>query len=105
MWEQQGSLYTVRRIGNVFHVKKFDEHFNYIKTYHVRQYRSYHYLCDRICPQHEQPKCKHRTLVKIFIRKERVNKGWFYDWHLQLWEPPLTSLLHRMYDRVYMREV
>ncbi len=101
-WEDSGELYTVKsRVKNHFTVTKFNEFFWPIKTYHVRRGRRRWMLCE--CPDKIKPMCKHRRLIQIFEKGGWVNKGWFFDWVDQSWEPPLTWPIHRTVDRVRLK--
>lgn len=100
IWE--GSLYTVRRGPSGFVIVKFDDFFNPIETYHMRRGRRRVLSCD--CPQSREHKCKHRTMLLIFEEKQRVHRGWFFDWDDHSWEPPLTWPISQSEIRIRLRD-
>lgn len=42
------------------------------------------------CPAGHRPKCKHRTMVPIFVTAKHVDDGWFLDWDTRLWQRPIA---------------
>lgn len=44
------------------------------------------------CPQGHKPKCKHRTMLRLFLTQAHVDDGWFLDWSTRLWRHPVGEV-------------
>jgi hypothetical protein len=82
------ALYTVREIGfDSFRVVKFDQYVNVLGFYLV--WKTKDWECN--CPQGGRLDCRHRIILRIFQRENRVNSGWLYDFDGQRWERPMND--------------
>lgn len=80
-------LYQIRTEGNRYRVVKFNSWWNVIAIYYV--FRSNHrYHCD--CPRNAIISCRHRRMVLIFKRDNKIDTGWFYDYTTGIWEKPVN---------------
>ncbi len=79
-------LYTIRRIPSGFRVIKFDDLFNVVTEYELIQ-RSWGLQC--ACFAANKETCRHREMAALFIRLNRVDKGWFYNYGARLWVKPI----------------
>ena len=42
-----------------------------------------------MCPAGHKPKCRHRTMLPLFLAHHHVDDGWFLDWDTRLWRHPV----------------
>lgn len=76
--------YTVRTQRGGYRVIKFDFLLNVECVYNVRSRN-----CD--CHQYMRPTCKHRRMVDLFLRLERIDRGYFFCYDTDQWFLPLTE--------------
>lgn len=86
-------VYTVSQLGLVFEVKKFDEDFNYLQTYHATEMgqNDANMICS--CPAGSKPTCRHRQMARIFEAEEKLGTGEFYHFDKKKWYPALKDEL------------
>jgi hypothetical protein len=79
------SLYSVRSNGEAeFTITKFDNDLNPEATYALSLHE-----CD--CPAGHRPTCRHRQMLPIFLARDAVDSGAFYDFEGKQWFAPLEA--------------
>jgi hypothetical protein len=72
--------YAVRTINGGYRITKFDENFNVTSVYDMPFHKGRLYCT---CFQQQKPDCRHRMIVRMFNKRDLVNKGWMYDFEEQ----------------------
>lgn len=71
-------LYNVKsQMPNEFVVTKFDDDLNVESSYLLIS-NSDGLVCE--CPAGVRPSCRHRDMLPLFVKYNRVNSGWVIDW-------------------------
>ena len=78
------SLYTLRSTPKEgeFIVMKFDPDYEVESVYALS-------AGECMCPAGHKPKCRHRTMLPLFLAQHHVDDGWFLDWDTRLWRKPV----------------
>jgi len=79
------SLYTLHSspTDGEFIIQKFDTDYHCESVYALTQSE-----CQ--CPQGNKPKCRHRTMLPMFLKFGHIGDGWFLEWDTRLWRRPLN---------------
>jgi hypothetical protein len=78
------SLYSLRSTPKEgeYIVTKFDPDYNVDSLYALN-------ATECMCPAGHKPKCRHRTMLPMFLAQHHVDDGWFLDWDTRLWRKPV----------------
>jgi hypothetical protein len=71
-------LYNCRHDGDQYRITKFDQHLNVESSY----------LCDEHtceCPAGVRPRCRHREMLPLFIKREAIGSSWWLDYDRGGW--------------------
>lgn len=79
------SLYSLRRLSHdEYSITKFDRDYNPEGTYALSK-------TECSCPQSHRDRCRHRTMLPLFLGLNHVDDGWFLDWDTRQWQAPIQS--------------
>ena len=76
-------MYTINRAPKGYRIVKFSKDFDVERIYILDK------SCD--CPQGFRGYCRHRDILKEFIREKRIGKGYFLDWDTKKWHEPIGA--------------
>jgi hypothetical protein len=78
------SLYSLRSTPKEgeYIVTKFDPDYNVDSLYALN-------ATECMCPAGHKPKCRHRSMLPLFLAQHHVDDGWFLDWDTRLWRHPV----------------
>jgi hypothetical protein len=80
------TLYNCKHDGDQYRMTKFDRDLTPESTYLCTERE-----CE--CPAGHRPMCRHREMLPMFIAREAVGTGWFYDYErggwVQMWDEPI----------------
>jgi len=81
------SLYTLHSspTKGEFIIQKFDTDYHCESVYALTQSE-----CQ--CPQGNKPKCRHRTMLPMFLKHGHIGDGWFLEWDTRLWRRPIHDV-------------
>ena len=81
------SLYSLRSTPKEgdYIVMKFDPDYEVESVYALS-------AGECMCPAGHKPKCRHRTMLPLFLAHHHVDDGWFLDWDTRLWRKPLGQV-------------
>lgn len=90
------SLYQIKTEGSLFRIVKFDNHWEVQTINHVYySKRKWHCTCQR----GSFPNCRHRIMQQIFMRDNKIDSGWFYDWEQHIWLRPVNDPVRVMLQK------
>lgn len=97
-WER--GLYNIRQTHEyVYRIVKFDGWFNVVKEYYIyREGRHDSLKCT--CPRGLRGGCRHTIVLDIFLKVNRINTGWFYEYETQSWERPIQDPVRQIQQRI-----
>lgn len=77
-------LYTCRDSAShgTYVFTKLDSDFDLLGRYSTSAHE-----CD--CPRGSKHTCRHREMLKWFLRDKHIGDGWFLDWSTRLWRRPI----------------
>ena len=85
-------FYSVRDLGDyLYRVVKFDIHHNVEEIYDIYRAGMFGRWYCSCTGSSRYGHCKHSTIVTLFVESKRINKGWFYNFDLEVWERPLND--------------
>jgi len=84
-------LYQFRTTStpDLLRIVKFDECINVVKIHHIWRV-GLKWKCD--CPRGDFPTCRHRILRSVFEQEYMIDSGWFYNWEIAKWLPPISFI-------------
>src|ERR1700693_246624 len=68
-----------------FVIQKFDKDYVWQSLYALSAT-----ICT--CPQGHKPKCRHRTMLPMFLQHGHIGDGWFLEWNTRMWRRPLMEI-------------
>jgi hypothetical protein len=81
-------LYTLHStpVEGEFIIQKFDSDYNIQSVYTCT-------LTTCACPQGHKPRCRHRTMLGMFLAHGHIGDGWFLEWNTRMWRRPVGDLI------------
>jgi hypothetical protein len=81
------SLYTLHSspTDGEFIIQKFNTDYHCESVYALTQSE-----CQ--CPQGNKPRCRHRTMLPMFLKHNHIGDGWFLEWDTRLWRKPVNDI-------------
>jgi hypothetical protein len=80
--------YTVREDDKEFTVTKFDRDLEFVQAYKVGKEKDNIAMCDCVAGAKF---CRHKQMIPIFTRFNRINSGYVYSFDKKLWKKPLIE--------------
>lgn len=77
-------IYNVKTIPKGYRIVKYDHLLNIERTYEIHRNARGDLKC--FCAAGEKPTCRHRDMLFIFLRRDKVNTHWFLNYTTGLWE-------------------
>ena len=79
-------LYTLHStpVDGEFIIQKFDTDYTCQSVYACT-------TTTCMCPQGQKPRCRHRTMLPMFLKHNHIGDGWFLEWNTRLWRPPVND--------------
>ena len=76
------SLYTLHETPQAgeFIIQKFDTDYRCESVYACS-------LTSCMCPQGHKDRCRHRTMLPLFLKFGHIGDGWFLEWDTRQWRP------------------
>jgi hypothetical protein len=71
-------LYNCRSDGDQFRITKFDHNLNVESSYLCTEHE-----CE--CPAGHRPRCRHREMLPLFIKRKAIGSGWWLDYDRGGW--------------------
>jgi hypothetical protein len=68
-----------------FIIQKFDTDYTCQSVYACS-------LTTCMCPQGHKPKCRHRTMLSMFLAHGHIGDGWFLEWNTRMWRKPVNDV-------------
>ncbi len=81
------SLYTLHETpqSGEFIIQKFDTDYHCESVYACT-------LTTCMCPQGHRDRCRHRTMLPLFLKFGHIGDGWFLEWETRLWRKPVNDI-------------
>ncbi len=79
------SLHATAEPGE-FIIQKFDTDYHCESVYALS-------ASTCLCPQGHKPKCRHRTMLSMFLAHGHIGDGWFLEWNTRMWRKPVNDIV------------
>ena len=81
------SLYTLHETPapGEFIIQKFDTDYHCESVYACS-------LTSCMCPQGHKDRCRHRTMLPLFLKFGHIGDGWFLEWDTRQWRRPVNDI-------------
>lgn len=81
------SLYTLHETAapGEFIIQKFDSDYRCESVYACS-------LTTCMCPQGHKDRCRHRTMLPLFLKFGHIGDGWFLEWDTRQWRRPIHDI-------------
>ena len=81
------SLYTLHETPTPgeFIIQKFDTDYTCESVYACT-------LRECQCPQGHKDRCRHRTMLPLFLKFGHIGDGWFLEWDTRQWRKPVNDI-------------